>query len=109
MQLVHLEVERRVLKLIQDMVGDLEDLKTVATIVPNLEDDLASWGRGEEPSNEQALDLEEVDKACEECACLIQYIQGYDTFVKHCCSEVERGELIRGIEGLRDWGTEGIG
>ncbi|GMI04430.1 hypothetical protein TrVE_jg7472 [Triparma verrucosa] len=95
LQLVHLEVERRVLKLIQDMVGDLEDLKTVATIVPNLEDDLASWGRGEESSNEQALDLEEVDKACEECACLIQYIQGYDTFVKHCCSEVERASALR--------------
>ena len=51
--------------------------------------------QGEDSSLDQGLDLEEVDKGCEECACLIQYIQSYESFVKHCCSEVEKASALR--------------
>ena len=101
LQLVHLEVERKVLSLISEMRTDLEDLKTVATFVPKLEDDLTCWGRGElgDEALEQTLNVEEVDRGCEDCASLIQYIESYDSFLKHCCSEVVRASELRGKEG----------
>ena len=73
----------------------------MATFVPQLEDDLVRWGKGEavDSGQEQALNIEEVDRGCEDCACLIQYIESYDSFLKHCCQEVGRASELRRARG----------
>ena len=103
-QLVHLDVEGRVLKLLQNPNStDVQDLQTVTRMLPDIEDRLTQGTRGED--EEVGLDLGELDKACENVALMIQYIESYEGFVRHCCEEIER-EVLQG-EGNRGEGGQG--
>jgi len=93
-QLVHLDVEGRVLKLLQNPNStDVQDLQTVTRMLPDIEDRLTQGTRGED--EEVGLDLGELDKACENVALMIQYIESYEGFVRHCCEEIERARSYR--------------
>jgi hypothetical protein len=71
----------------------VEDLQTVTGMLPDIEDGIMKGSLGEEDS--VALDLTELDKACEDVALMIQYIESYEGFVKHCVEEIHRAKEYR--------------
>ena len=87
---------------------DVQDLQTVTKMLPDIEDALLKGAEGE--GGEVGLNLEELDKACENVALMIQYIESYEGFVRHCCEEVERAREYREKETgkVRMVGTIGL-
>ena len=106
-QLVHVNVEGRIMELIQNPDStDVSDLQTVTSMLPTIEDEVMKGSTGEE--GEVKLDLAELDKACENVALMIQYIDSYEGFIRHCVEEIGRARAYREAEaGKEEGGEEG--
>jgi hypothetical protein len=83
---------------------DVSDLQTVTSMLPTIEDEVMKGSTGEE--GEVKLDLAELDKACENVALMIQYIDSYEGFIRHCVEEIGRAQAYRegSCPGSRSWG-----